>query len=1496
MALASGPTVRFDRLTIEEGLSQSTVSTILEDRQGFLWFGTADGLNRFDGYQFKVFRHDANDPDSIASNNIWSGLVDSHGIMWIGTSNGLEKFDPEKERFEHFKPAATHSLGHIVRTIVEDADGVLWIGSDGGLSQFDRTQKRFTHFKNQPDNANSLSNNQVTAVFVDHKGTLWVGTQKGLNRFDPTSNGFVHFGHQQDNPNSLNDAKVTAIYQDVDETLWVGTASGLNRFDSQAQNFQPLKTRSSDIHNISHGYITTLHQDRRGLLWIGTKGGLNQYDDTTGKTVKFNHHISNLHSLSNDRILSFFQDSRGLLWIGTDGGGLNKLDPAQSRFGHFSHQPLDPHSLSNISVKAFLMDSQGVLWVGTADGLNQYDVKTQQFIHHRHQSINPFSLTHNNINAIVEDSKGFVWVGTSDGLNRYDRTTGRFKAFKHQSNNPESISHNGIGSIIEDSAGVLWIATPDGLNRFANNTFTHFKHDESNPDSLTHNEVVIVFEDSKDTLWVGTYDGLNRFDAKKQRFIHFTQQEDDPNSLSHNNVMSIHESADGALWIGTDGGGLHQFDEKNGGFIHYREEQGLANNTVYGIGEDNGGALWLSTNKGLSRFNPTTHAFTNYDVNDGLQSNEYNGRSYYQSPGGELFFGGINGFNRFYGEQIKARNPAGNVVFTDFKILNKTVQIENEKLAEDRFYHLPKAINALGKMTLKYDQSLMSFEFSALDFSNPLKNQYAYQLQGFDDDWISTNADNRRATYTKLPSGDYTLRVKASNGQGVFGDKVTSIEITVLPPPWKTWWAYVIYCVLFATAVLGYVSYRIGRNKIRTDGEVIRALQQVDQLKNAFLANTSVQLSTPLNGIISLTESLRDGVAGSLPEKANEHLNMVARSSRRLAHLISNILDFSQLKQGSVVLKIRSIDLYTLTDVVLTQSKSLVGKKDLELVNAVRPEMPAVAADEDRLLQIIHNLVSNAIQFTQSGNVTVGASIAKKGVEISVSDSGIGISEDQLPTIFDAFEQNQWNSNQASAGMGLCITRQLVDLHGSNIEVNSTVEQGSIFSFTLARSGHKASKDIKVVNPELMQPVLLDEQMPIEMPTVETDINPPEFDGSGFKLLLVDDEAMNLQVLKNHLSLQHYQLVEATDGYQALQAIEQQGPFDLVVLDIMMPKLSGYEVCKKIREQFSVNELPVLFLTAKTQVGDLVQGFAVGANDHLTKPVTKHELLSRVTTHLKLMNINRNLEKLVADRTARMVAAQKKLVLADKLASLGSLMAGVAHEIKNPTHFVHASVENLEADLQSCQQFIHDLAGEDADQEIIDTLRRQFEPLYEHIGTIKDGTVRIKTIVKDLKASSYLDASEKQNVKLTDLLMSTVNLVRTNYKEEAQLITEFDAEPVLRCFPAKISQVFMNLIVNAGDALREKQREQDTKVPGQIVIGCRLIEKQIEITVKDDGNGMTDETKGKLFEPFYTTKRVGEGTGLGLSISHDIAQLHGGELTVESELGVGTVFRLTLPL
>lgn len=1531
---------RFERISREQGLSHTTVYDINQDSHGYIWVGTGDGLNRFDGYSFKVFRNVVGDDKSLSNNRVMVIYEDSQQQLWIGTrGGGLNRFDKQSDSFVRYRFSSEDesSLSNDdVRAIFEDSSGNLWVGTRNGLNLFDPQSNRFTRFVHDKSDAYSLSHNRISALEEHSSGKLWVATLGGgLNLFDQQSGRFDHFRYKRDDASSLSSDRIYTLHYDQNDRLWIGTLDdGLNRLDKRSQTFVRYPYADGSTNSLSHGRVLSIVDDYLGRIWIGTYGGgINRLDPNTGKIHEYRSNGLDNTSISSNRIHKVFADVNGEIWVGTASGGLNKHNIRSERFGHVYRNAEVPNTLSLNSVSALFVQRDGTLWVGTfGGGLNRFDTQQGGFVYYKRDENQPGSISDNNVRDIIEDQKGNLWVSTfGGGLNYYDSATDKFTVFKHQQDLSTSISSNSLSSLLIDENQVLWVGTSNGgLNRFDAQTghFKSFEHDTRDNRSISSNNVVSLYQDSDGIIWIGTSGGgLNRFESKTEQFTHYRHNPADSQSLSHDVVLSIIEDSQNRMWIGSRGG-FNRFFRHTGKFERYGISEGLVNDVVHGMLPDANGNLWFSTNDGLSQFNPVDKSFRHYRSKDGLQSNEFNRHAYFKSEQGELFFGGINGFNRFFPTTIVEDSKLPPVVLTEFRLFNQPVEVGvvND---EDGVFKIDQPIDQLKALELDYGQNLVSFEFSALHFTDPSSNLFAYMLEGWDKEWIMTDAKNRRATYTNIPPGHYVLRIKASNHYGHWNEEGKSLPIRIFPSKWETWWAYTLYCLF--TLLLIYWFFRTQRRRLRDMRRLNLQLKQVDKLKDEFLANTSHELRTPLNGIIGLAESLMDGVTGQLPARTNANLAMIVASGKRLSNLVNDILDFSKLKNRNLVIYPKPVDLHTMADVVLALSKPLVsGKnaedKDVVLANNVPHGLPAVMADEDRLQQILHNLVDNGIKFTECGQVTVSAIKLDGMLKISVSDTGIGIERNKFDTIFESFEQVQSmaDSDYSGTGLGLSVSRQLVELHGGQLHVESELRVGTTFSFTLpmaadipavniyaeqsvARLHYLQQVQQEAQDEDLEQEQWLDnlaeehdvihqtQQSQVEVDSTDKGLGKQVIntkyvhDCSKFRILLVDDEPVNRQVLHNHLSVRNYRLVEASGGQQALKLVEEQGPFDLILLDIMMPNMSGYEVCKKLRQHYAVNDLPIIFLTAKNQVADLVQSFAVGANDFLTKPVSKYELLKRVETHLRLLDINRHLEQKITERTT-------ELVHAEKMASLGTLTAGVAHEINNPTNFVHVSVKTLGRNLNEFRRVLMELVTDEAEDSLVKDFERRFADFTDDISTIVEGTGRIRDIVTDLQSFTQLDAELKTTVVITDCLSSAINLVRTQNADVANFYSEFHDNPELLCYPAQLNQLFMNLIVNACDAIRAEMPVISEKVTGEVRIVCRVQEPWVVITINDNGVGMTDETKSRLFEPFYTTKDIGEGTGLGLSIAYGIVNKHGGEITIESALNSGSQVTLFLPL
>ncbi len=799
-----GQQIRFEQISLEQGLSQSSVYSIYQDSTGFLWFGTEDGLNKFDGYNFTVYRHDPDDPLSLSDNTILSIVEDQSGELWVGTyGRGLNRFDREKEQFTRFRhnPSNSNSLVHDTVSVINiDSSGVLWVGTLDGLDRYDSDSEKFIHYQHDLENLNSLSHNMVTAIHQDLNGTLWIGTfGGGLNRFDPATDQFFRYKHDIINPYKISSDYITSISEDQSGILWIGTADGeLNKFDPQTEEFIQYRSDPDNSNSLSQNSISSVEVDHSGKIWIGSDGkGIDVFDPSSGQFQNFRNDPGDSFSLSQDLVNDIFVDHSGIVWIGTFGGGVNKFDPTTTRFAHYRHIPSNPDSLSSNSVMSITENEDGNLWIGLlGGGLDLIDRLNGNVIHYRNDPEDPTSLSNDEVWYVYPDQSNSVWVGTiGGGLDRFDPDTGEFTHYVSDPDDPESLSIDAVNVIYEDRDGLLWIGTSGGgLDRLDRKTgkFFHFVHDPDDPSSLSNNRIWTITEDRTGKLWIGTGGGgISVLDQGSGKFIQYLHNPDDPNSLGDTDIFSIYEDSRGSIWIGTYGSGLDKYDPATGEFIHYRVSDGLPNNVVYGILEDENGYLWLSTNLGLSRFDPRTDSFKNFDVSDGLQSNEFNVGAHYVDDQGEMFFGGINGLTSFHPENIRETTFLPPVVLTALK-----------QGGEDIF--LEKSIESLDEIILDRVNNNFEFEFVALNYSHPEKSQYAYKLEGFDDDW-NLIGNTRNGRYTNLPGGTYTLRLKATNSDGVWNENGALITVKVVPPFWETWWFIgIITLIVLASVVSGY--------------------------------------------------------------------------------------------------------------------------------------------------------------------------------------------------------------------------------------------------------------------------------------------------------------------------------------------------------------------------------------------------------------------------------------------------------------------------------------------------------------------------------------------------------------------------------------------------------------------------------------------------------------------------------------------------------------------
>jgi serine phosphatase RsbU (regulator of sigma subunit)/ligand-binding sensor domain-containing protein len=759
----------FRHLTVKEGLSQGSVNCILQDSKGFLWFGTQDGLNRFDGYDFRIYKNDPADPQSLNDNWVLMIAEDSAGTLWVRTRTNpdiLDRFDRATETFIHVRRDSvdlTRARKNTVKAEWDEPSGIQWRGTiGGGLARYDPRSGATRPFKHDPKDPKSLIDDRVYSIFQDHQGVVWVGTKEGLDQYDPVTEAFTHYRHDDRDPTSLSD-----------------------------------------------NWVWPILEDRTGVLWVGTfRGGLNRFDRQRQAFTHFRHDESKPQSPAGDQLLSLYQDRSGMIWVGMNDLGVDCFHPELNPFAHYAEDPLNPAGLSDNSILALYVGRSGSPWIATRKGVDLFDRSRGTFIHYRHGRTSA-SIGDDQAQCFLEDHTGALWIGfVNGGLDRFDPVAKTFSHFRHSPSDPRSLSDNRIYALAEGEDGQIWIGTyGGGLNRLDTRTgiFTRYVHNDSIPGSLGAEGVFALQPDRGGVLWVGTFGGgLDRFDIASGTFTHFKFNPADSGSLSNDVVACLHVTRAGILWVGT-AGGLNKFDAATGKFKSYRERDGLPNDVVFGILEDGHGDLWMSTNKGISRFDPGREEFWNFNQSDGLQGDEFNQNAYARDPStGEMYFGGSNGFNVFHPDSVRPNPYVPPIAFSSFIRYNSDDQAG--KPIEG------KGIDAREVITLSYKDNVATFQFAALSYYNRFKNRYAYRLEGYSDNWIQLGTE-RRATFTNLDGGEYTLRVKGSNNDGLWNEQGASLRLVVTPPWWRTRWAFGSYAVIVLALLFGIQRFEINRRE-----------------------------------------------------------------------------------------------------------------------------------------------------------------------------------------------------------------------------------------------------------------------------------------------------------------------------------------------------------------------------------------------------------------------------------------------------------------------------------------------------------------------------------------------------------------------------------------------------------------------------------------------------------------------------------------------------------
>ncbi|MCO7226292.1 two-component regulator propeller domain-containing protein [Pleionea sp. CnH1-48] len=1211
-AFATTAELSFNRITSADGLPQNNITALLQDQHGFVWIGTYEGLHKYDGYDFISFTHERKDPTTLSNNVITALVEDKDGMIWIGTeSGGLNRLNPKTGKFKRYENSIENfeSLSHNnVTALYIDKSDRLWVGTFNSLNQYIPETDSFIQYYGNPLDSQSIPEGTITAITSDGDSDLYVATKNTLSHFNIEHLIFTRF-ESESAPTGIE-----SLYLDVDNSLWIGTQrNGLYHLLANGRTFEHYDKDNADL---SSNHVTKILRDSLGNLWVGTeRGGLNLKPKASRTFLHFKNNTADIHSLSINDVWSLLEDRSGQIWIGTAGGGINKTTPHFQNFSRLQHLPFDDNSLAHNYVNGIDQDNQGIIWFATLNGIDRYNPTTGEFKHYRQFHDKDQIEVGSRITTLAVDANNKVWFGNQQGqVARLDPSidSGEVELFQRTAitSSNRAFSLERILLVTHDRMNNIWVATEEGL-AMLDSTTGEMLEDFRFAAEITELGISAkhtMLQDDQGIMWFGTRDnGIQRYDPEFRQSLSFPHQPDQESSLSDNTVRSIFQDDSGNLWIGTYKGLnlLKNEDRLNGRFEFrsYYESDGLPNNTIYAITSDASGYIWLSTNRGLSRFDPINNQFKNFTTLDGLPADEFNGNAILKSTNGLLYFGSVSG--------VAVIKPSG-ITFSQYKppLFITQISINHEPLFDKNW-------EKITQLDLEFDKNNLLFQFSALDLRLPQRIQYSYRLLPEDKQWQYLTGENQ-IQYGNLAPGNYTFELRSSNSDGFWFDDQYRLQLTITPPVWATWWAYSLYLFLFVSLVSAAV-FRHSR-KLKEQQDINAHLKRIDKLKDEFLANTSHELRTPLNGIIGVAESLREGIAGPLNDKTLNHLSLIIDSGKRLAHQVDEILDFKKLRHQGLLLNRRPVDLRVAAKVVINLLLPLAEEKKLELINSLPRFLPHVYADENRLRQVLYNLMGNAIKYTQtSGTVELTARILDTEVEICVKDNGAGIPKDKQSVIFKPFEQLETSSLhlKSGTGLGLAVSRQLVELQDGRIWLKSKPSQGSSFYFTLPKAEQEESTSEKAPDAESESfPLLKHQSLNLEPRARNLQLLGSEHT----KILIVDDDPLNRQVLNDFLSMQQYQVSEAVDGLDALEIL-RRNTFDLIIMDVMMPRMSGFEATEKIREHYTQVELPILLLSAKTQPEDISTGFSAGANDYISKPVDRKILVARVKTLLMLREV-----------------------------------------------------------------------------------------------------------------------------------------------------------------------------------------------------------------------------------------------------------------------------------
>lgn len=1192
--------INFSYISINDGLSQSTIFSIDQDKRGNMWFATYDGVNKYDGYAFTVYQHNDEDPNSIANDISRIVKIDSQGRVWIGTRDGLSLYDEEKDKFNNFfyEKKGKHLQ---VNGIEEISPEQLLISTAEGLIMFDIKESKFVD-----DSFSTVMHKTIASTLYRNGDLIYIGTPfDGLYSYSITQKKF-----EKVIP-ILGTKQIQAILQQSPTRIWVATeGAGLFLINPKTQEIKNYLHSNANPKSISSNYIRSLALDSQNRLWIGTFNDLNIYHEGNDSFVSYSSNPVVNGSLSQRSVRSIFMDSQGGMWLGTYFGGLNYYHPIRNRFKNIRNIPYK-NSLSDNVVSCIVEDKNNNLWIGTNDGgLNLYNPVTQKFTHYALQEKErEKGIGSNNVKAVyVDEEKSLVYIGThAGGLSVLHRNSGQMASYNQR--NSQLVNEN-VYAILPDGEGHLWLGTLSALVRFdpEKRSFTTIEKEKDGTPVMSK-QITTLFRDSHKRLWVGGEEGVSVF----------RQEGEEIESVSIfpvSNVTKmftncIYESSNGIIWIGTREGfyGLH---EKEKQIKRYTTDNGLPNNVVYGILEDSFGRLWLSTNKGISCFNPETGKFRNFTESDGLQSNQFNTSSYCRTSSGQMYFGGINGITAFRPELLLDNPHTPPVVITKLELFNKVVRPDDETGI------LSKNINDTESITLKSWQTAFSIEFVVSNYISGQHNTFAYKLDGYDKEWYYLT-DKRTVSYSNLPQGTYHFMVKAANSDGKWNPTPTILEIIVLPVWYKTWWAVILFLATFIGFITFVFRFFWMRKSMEAELEMERRdkehQEEINQMKMRFFINISHELRTPLTLILA---PLQEIISKISDRWTRNQLEYIQRNANRLLHLVNQLMDYRRAELGVFELKVKKGNAHQLIQDNFLFYDKLARHKKITYTLHSELEDKETVFDPNYLELIVNNLLSNAFKYTESGqSITVTLKEENSWLLLQVSDTGAGIPINKQGKIFERFYQIE--SEHVGSGIGLSLVQRLVELHHGRIELDSEEGKGSTFSVFLPQDLSMYASSEIAANDDNSKEEQVYSTNSKDMYFIDTEKMENEDVESGDKkrgtILIVEDNNEIRHYLCNGLA-DLFNTLKAKNGEEALELLKEN-EVDIIVTDVMMPVMDGIKLCKNVKQNIRTCHIPVIILSAKTDIKDQMEGLQMGADDYIPKPFSLAILTTKIQNMMR---------------------------------------------------------------------------------------------------------------------------------------------------------------------------------------------------------------------------------------------------------------------------------------